>query len=54
MVNPYKFQEFRVVFKNDAEKPDPVKNWYCPGNCDICKKIGRGCVAHETTYCNEH
>ena len=54
MINPYNFPEFRVVFKNDKDKPDPTKNHYCPGNCDICKKSGRGCVAHETTYCNEH
>ena len=54
MVNPYKMPEFRVVFKSDAIKPDPKKNHYCPGNCDICKASGRGCIAGETTYCNEH
>lgn len=50
MDNPFHFPEFRVVFKNEA-KPD---GFYCPGNCDICKKINRGCLAGETTYCNEH
>lgn len=54
MVNPYKLPEFRVVFKSDAVKPDPKKVHYCPGNCDICKALHRGCVAGETTYCNEH
>ena len=54
MINPYGMPEFRVVFKNDVNKPDPKQNHYCPGNCDICKKFNRGCVAHETTYCNEH
>ncbi len=54
MINPYGFPEFRVVFKNDEYKPDPKTNWYCPGNCDICKAVNRGCVAGETTYCNEH
>lgn len=51
MINPYGFPEFRVVFKDDAVKP---AGHYCPGNCDICKVAGRGCVAGETTYCNEH
>lgn len=51
MVNPYNFPEFRVVFKSDAVKP---VGHYCPGNCDVCKAAGRGCVAGETTYCNEH
>lgn len=54
MVNPYKLPEFRVVFKSDAVKPDPKKVHYCPGNCDVCKALHRGCVAGETTYCNEH
>lgn len=51
MVNPYHFPEFRVVFKDDAVKPT---GHYCPGNCDICKANCRGCLAGETTYCNEH
>ena len=51
MVNPYGFPEFRVVFKDDADKP---AGHYCPGNCDICKTLHRGCVVGETTYCNEH
>lgn len=50
MDNPYGFPEFKVVFK-DEDKP---KGFYCPGNCDICKRIHRGCIAGETTYCNEH
>ena len=50
MINPYGLPEFRVVFKGE-EKP---AGHYCPGNCDICLKSGRGCVAGETTYCNEH
>lgn len=51
MVNPYGLPEFRIVFKSDKVKP---KGYYCPGNCDICKKINRGCIAGETTYANEH
>lgn len=54
MINPYHMPEFRVVFKDDEHKPDPATNHYCPGNCDICKAMNRGCVAGETTYCNEH
>ena len=50
MDNPYHFGEFRVVFKGE-EKPS---GHYCPGNCDICTKAGRGCIVNETTYCNEH
>lgn len=51
MDNPYNMPEFRVVFKTDAIKPT---GHYCPGNCDVCKATGRGCIAGETTYCNEH
>ena len=51
MVNPYDMPEFRVVFKDDQVKPT---GFYCPGNCDICKELKRGCLAGETTYCNEH
>ena len=50
MVNPYNFPEFRVVFK-DEEEPS---GFYCPGNCDVCKEIKRGCLVGETTYCREH
>lgn len=50
MHNPYGFPEFRVVFK-DEERP---AGFYCPGNCDICKASNRGCLAGETTYCDEH
>ena len=54
MVNPYNMPEFRVVFKDDENKPNAKTNHYCPGNCDVCKALNRGCVAGETTYCNEH
>jgi len=51
MINPYHFPEFSVVFKDDEHKP---AGHYCPGNCDVCKATRRGCIAGETTYCNEH
>ena len=50
MDNPYGFPVFSVVFK-DEEKP---RGFYCPGNCDICKASGRGCVVGESVYCMEH
>jgi len=50
MDNPHGFPEFRVVFKDET----PPEGFYCPGNCDACKEIGRGCIVGETTYCHEH
>lgn len=50
MDNPHGFPEFRVVFKDET----PPAGFYCPGNCDVCKEINRGCIVGETTYCNEH
>lgn len=52
MHNPYGFPEFRVVFKDDP-LPHPA-GFYCPGNCDICKALHKGCIAAMTTYANEH
>lgn len=54
MKNPYNFPVFSVVFNDDTEKPDPKTNHYCPGNCDICLKAGKGCPFGEDTYCHEH
>jgi len=54
MNNPYNFPVFSVVFEDDNVKPDPKKNHYCPGNCDICLKNGKGCPNGETTYCHAH
>ena len=28
--------------------------WKCPGNCDVCKAAGRGCVVGENSYTDEH
>ena len=50
MDNPHGMPEFRVVFKDET----PPAGHYCPGNCDICKNLHRGCVEGETTYCMEH
>lgn len=57
MNNPYNFPVFNCKLK-DGNKDTPsewFKNTYqCPGNCDICKACGRGCVAGESAWCNEH
>lgn len=57
LVNPYNFKIFTVKFKagNKNHTPDFFKNLYqCPGQCDICKKLNRGCIGYENTYVNQH
>ena len=53
-VNPFDFPEFRFVPKN-AEKPT---GFYCPGNCDVCKENGCGCLSaqnvNDSVYVLEH
>lgn len=51
MDNPYGFPEFRVLFDGETA---PAGAWVCPGNCDICKAVNRGCVAGETSYNGLH
>jgi len=50
MINPFRFPEFRVVFKDEVK---PI-GFYCLGNCDKCKENNSGCIKGETTYCLEH
>ena len=42
----------------DGNKNHPAEYfnslYECPGNCDICKAIHRGCVAGENTFAKEH
>ena len=54
MDNPYNMPEFRV--RMDGMELDPFKALHkCPGNCDACKAGGgRGCIAGETIYVDEH
>lgn len=57
MVNPYGMPEFTCKLKdgNRNHAPEYFDSLYkCPGNCDICKECGRGCLAGETTYADEH
>ena len=55
--NPYDFPVFTCKLK-DGNKNHPAEYfdtlYKCPGNCDICKKAHRGCIAGETTYADEH
>lgn len=52
MVNPYGFPVFRCVFRNVEKAPE--NEWQCPGNCNICKAMGRGCVVGESSYTWDH
>ena len=54
MDNPYHMPDFRVRMEGMSE--DPFKALHkCPGNCDACKvNGGRGCIAGETSYVDEH
>lgn len=58
MVNPFGFPEFTCKFpQGNKNHPDPTyfDNLYkCPGNCDICKALNRGCLNGETTYADLH
>lgn len=50
--NPYGMPVFYTVkTMEDVERlrAEGV-TWECPGNCDICKAAGRGCVAAESVY----
>ena len=57
LYNPYNFPIFTVKFAA-GNKNHPVEFfdtlYKCPGNCDICKECGRGCIAGENTYADEH
>lgn len=48
--NPYNLPIFTVRF-DEEQAP---KLYKCPGNCDICKQLNRGCIAGESTYNDAH
>lgn len=52
MPNPYNFPVFRCVFRGIEKAPKNA--WKCPGNCDVCKELNRGCVAGETSWTWDH
>lgn len=57
VVNPYGFPEFSCKLKaGNKNHPESyfATLYKCPGNCDICKELGRGCLAGETTFADEH
>lgn len=50
MVNPYNMPVFACKFPDD-----PTPHAYrCPGNCDVCKRVNRGCIKGENTYNDLH
>lgn len=55
--NPYDQPTFSCKLKagNKNHPAEYFESLYkCPGNCDICKAINRGCLAGEHTYADEH
>lgn len=46
LVNPYHFGEFRALYESENI---PENTYYCPGNCDVCKALNRGCIVNENT-----
>lgn len=51
MDNPYGLPVFKCRLKGT---PVPDIAWKCPGKCDICNRLGRGCVAGESAWIDEH
>ena len=51
MINPYGMPEFRCAMRPEDK---PAGAHVCPGNCDICIKMHRGCLAGETTWVDLH
>ena len=57
MDNPYNMPVFTCKLKagNKDRSAESFESMYkCPGNCDICKASGRGCIAGENTFADEH
>ena len=57
LINPYNFPIFTVKLKAGNVNHD--SNFFdglfkCPGNCDVCKFVKRGCIVGENTYTDEH
>ena len=57
MDNPHGLPVFACRLKagNPSRPADYFDNLHkCPGNCDACIAAGRGCVAGESSYADEH
>lgn len=55
IVNPHNFPVFACKLAAGNKDYIPFDVYYkCPGNCDICKKHKKGCIAGMNTYADEH
>lgn len=57
MENPHNMPVFscKLAAGNKNHPVEYFESLYkCPGNCDICKACGRGCIGGENTYADEH
>lgn len=55
--NPYNMPVFACRLKDgnkDITDAEFSRMYKCPGNCDVCKAAGRGCVVGESAYADEH
>lgn len=55
--NPYNMPVYVCRLKDgnkDMTDAEIYSLYHCPGNCDICKAAGRGCVSGESAYIDEH
>lgn len=53
--NPHNLSVFHVRLKTgEGAEFIPKDAWPCPGNCDICKKMKRGCPYGETVFIDQH
>ena len=55
--NPYNFPVFTVKMQaGNKNHPEAYFDglYKCPGNCDVCKANGRGCIYAESVYADEH
>lgn len=56
--NPYDFPVFVCRMEDDARNdygPEFFDDaWQCPGNCDVCGALGRGCRVGESAWTWEH
>ena len=53
MSNPHNMPVFAC--KMPENSPERFETMYkCPGNCDICKELNRGCINRESAYTDLH
>lgn len=53
MSNPYHFPVFYCKFPEET-MDKYLRMYKCPGNCDICKALHRGCIKGEDVYTDLH